>query len=344
MVMLIIASKVIVLIILCICVTVTDIKNGIIGNKPIFTALCIGVFLNLMGFITDSSHMAVQMINVLLAVLLSVLLYCAKIWAAGDCKLLCVIAVLVPYELYLNIFNKYMALVIWTAIIFAVSYVYLIIESVVMAIKRKHVIGKNKFMNLFLSFWGKWISCIVYITLIDSVLPMIFPYEAEYNAVVLIVNVALIMLISGIPALKSKHVIAIAFLIEVLLRLITVQPIFTKLLILNGFITLAFVAMRFLIDEYNYDVVKTQNIKKGMILSAATTLQFINSKVHGLPGQSTEDLRSRLTDSEAIAVRKWENSKYGTHTVQIVRKMPFAIFIFIGTIVFMSLGAIFNDY
>ena len=100
-----------------------------------------------------------------------------------------------------------------------------------------------------------------------------------------------------------------------------------------------FVVLRLFIDEYNYEIIPTSNVEKGMILSLETSLLFSNSKVKGLPNPSTEDLRSRLTE-EAQSIRRWEKSKYGVSEVKIVRKMPFAIFISLGTLVFIFLGVL----
>ena len=57
------------------------------------------------------------------------------------------------------------------------------------------------------------------------------------------------------------------------------------------------------------------------------------SKIPNLPEISHEDMRSRLTEEQAAAVVKWGKGKGGLAEVQIVRKMPYAIFIFIGLLI-----------
>ncbi len=66
-----------------------------------------------------------------------------------------------------------------------------------------------------------------------------------------------------------------------------------------------------------------------------TALSFLPSRVQGLPTDSTEDLRSRLTPEQAESIRRWEKSKFGKPYIVIVRKIPFAVFIGIGTAAFL---------
>ena len=78
--------------------------------------------------------------------------------------------------------------------------------------------------------------------------------------------------------------------------------------------------------------IQTSEVKKGMVLSYATVVGFMPSRVKGLPQTTSEDMSSRITEEEAEAVRRWEKSKYGKNSIIIVRKIPFAIFIVCGTI------------
>jgi hypothetical protein len=93
--------------------------------------------------------------------------------------------------------------------------------------------------------------------------------------------------------------------------------------------------IRYFLNGYNYKEIKTENVKVGMILSAFTISKFYISKVKGLPKISTEDMRTRLTQENVEAVRRWRTSKYGEDTIVIVRKIPFAVFIFLGISIFL---------
>ena len=100
----------------------------------------------------------------------------------------------------------------------------------------------------------------------------------------------------------------------------------------NYVIVLLAIFLRYLVSGYNYEEIQTSEVKKGMVLSYATVVGFMPSRVKGLPQTTSEDMSSRITEEEAEAVRRWEKSKYGKNSIIIVRKIPFAIFIVCGTI------------
>ena len=47
-----------------------------------------------------------------------------------------------------------------------------------------------------------------------------------------------------------------------------------------------------------------------------------------------------ITEEQAESIRRWETSKYGQKEITIVRKIPFAIFISFGTIVYVIMRLI----
>lgn len=78
-----------------------------------------------------------------------------------------------------------------------------------------------------------------------------------------------------------------------------------------------------------YEEIKIADLKKGMILSTISSMMMQNSRVRGLPSVSTEDLKSRLTEEQVNSICRWSKSRK-IETIAIVRKIPFAIFIFSG--------------
>lgn len=96
--------------------------------------------------------------------------------------------------------------------------------------------------------------------------------------------------------------------------------------------TIFLMIIKMLISEFNYRAVRTDDVKKGMIPSALTTILFAQSRIKGLPQMSYEDMRSRITQEEAEAIKKWGRSKNGLDEIQIVKKVPFAIFISFGVL------------
>jgi len=79
---------------------------------------------------------------------------------------------------------------------------------------------------------------------------------------------------------------------------------------------------------------------QGMILSLKTVIKFSSSGIKDLPLITTEDLRSRLTKEEVENIHRWGNSANGKSTITIVRKIPFAIFIASGVLVFLIMELI----
>lgn len=333
--------KIIPLVIICIYSSMTDIKYGIVKNKAILIASIIGLILDAFGwFKINSVCIKYHIINILAVVALSIVFYAMHIWAGGDCKLMLAISLLVPYELYIPVSNGKVSLVLLLAIVFGISYIYLLAESIVLAIKTKSI-EKGKLINNVRKSIIWWISCVAYITLFDQILLLFFPdLFIKSRFIVLVINICLAIVISGISILCNKITVTIVIILEIIIRLICHQPILSKYMLMNYAIAIVFIVLRIFIDEYNRETIETSKVKKGMILSATTTVQFTLSKVKGLPPQSTEDLRSRLTEEEAESVRRWEKSKYGMPTVEIIRKIPFAIFISIGTFIFLILGAV----
>ena len=88
-----------------------------------------------------------------------------------------------------------------------------------------------------------------------------------------------------------------------------------------------------------YEGVEVRNLKKGMILSSMSSILMQNSITPGLPSISSEDLKSRLTDSEVESVKIWAKATK-TESLTIVKKIPFAIFISIGFISYLILWGI----
>ena len=91
---------------------------------------------------------------------------------------------------------------------------------------------------------------------------------------------------------------------------------------------------------YNYKAIPVEETSAGMVLSRTDTLFMQQSRVKGLPDISDETLRSRITADEAESIKRWGKSKYGKPQVTIVRKIPFAAFLSVGTIVYFLVGVL----
>ena len=88
---------------------------------------------------------------------------------------------------------------------------------------------------------------------------------------------------------------------------------------------------------YNYQLIKTNTIKKGMIPAAETVLQFNLSRVKSLPTDASEELTAKISEEEEEAIRRWESSAKGQDEIWIVRKVPFAFLIVLGFVLWTAI-------
>ena len=88
-------------------------------------------------------------------------------------------------------------------------------------------------------------------------------------------------------------------------------------------------------NKYNFTEINTNDIKEGMILSIQSSMLFLNSRVKGLPKISTETTSSRLTNNEVESIKRWQKTKKGKDKLIVVKYLPFAPFILVGTLVFI---------
>lgn len=337
---LIVIVKLILVISLCIYCSLSDLISNIIPNRLLLAYFFAGAAIDVFCWINES-YLWEQLAGIGLLWSISVILYVFHIWAAGDCKLLMVLALLIPYETYIKSFNPLFSPVLSVVFSFALSYIYLIVDSVYHSIKRKKIISKGNLINGTKSFLIRYISNLSYITIIDLSIRLIFPdFFARFGILIVAINICTILFIRKIKliSLYNKFIVPCLIVICLVMKIILGIQVITVRMTVHYLIVLAAMLFRLLISEYNYEEINTSDVRKGMILSTSDTMLFVNSKIKGLPMISTEDLRSRLTDEEASSVVKWGKSKSGKKTVKIVRKTPFAIFISLGVIIFVALG------
>lgn len=337
---LIVIVKLILVVSLCIFCSLSDLIRNIIPNRVLFAYFCVGASINVFCWIQEF-YLWEQLIGIGLLWSISVVLYVFHIWAAGDCKLLMVLAILIPYETYIKSFSPLFSLILVVVFSFALSYIYLIVDSVYHSLKRKKIINKNNLITGTKTFLIRYISNLSYITMIDLIIRLAFPYFfTHFWMLIAAINVCTILSLRTIKpiSLYNKFIVPCLIVICLIFKIVLGIQVITVSIMLHYLIVLAAMFFRLLISEYNYEDINTSDVKSGMILSLSDTMLFVNSRIKGLPKLSTEDLRSRLTDEEANSVIKWGKSKLGKKTVKIVRKTPFAIFISLGVIIFVTLG------
>lgn len=271
----------------------------------------------------------------------SLLLYAYHLWAAGDSKLLIVLALFLPGRfLASQQFGAVPGFVI-LALAFIIAFLYVIAESVLLAL-RKGSLNCHPMLSGF--EWKSWLASYVFmaaaLSLASVLLSQLFPHlysgsPIQRMAIHFLLILTMLQLRSYLPQKLMIIIAVFLWIILVLLSALGRQSLplsfqWRAWALLFGMLILLHFA-----QQFNYRTIPTIEVQQGQILSAATVLSFRSSRVKGLPSTATEDLRARLSAEEAESVRRWATSSKGKTEITIVRKIPFAAFIGIGAVLFV---------
>lgn len=324
-----------VLVFTCGYVSYTDYRYGIIENRILATAGITSCVLNIVYYAVFAGAFAkVFLIDLVLLVVLSVCMYALNLWAAGDSKLLFLVVSAIPGRLYDT--GSGVAPAIYIIVFtFSISFVYVILESVAMGIRRKEKPNLPTVKEIG-SFIKNYVCIIVYILAVNCFIALIFPiFVSENPSLIAMLDLFLSIIIHKYPIFFKLPIVCLVTAVSAGIIGFSVKYGFTMPnLLVYGCIAIILL-LRTMAERYNYAIIPTADVKAGMILSFPTVLAMAPSRVAGLPRTTTEDMRSRLTSEEASAVVRWGTSKSGSDTVSIVRKIPFAIFIMLGALTFI---------
>ncbi len=318
----------------CIYVTVTDIRHGLIQNKVIAVTGLLGLLANLIYYTVFAEVFLVAFVlNVAVMAAISIAFYALHIWAAGDSKLLMLAVFLIPARIYYE-GNNVTATVIIMILIFSIAYIYIILESIYLGIKEKNFFQWSALKTDIRQMVKQYIKCTCLVTLFGMALRFLVP--EFYDA-----NLELVMLLNMILILWSFHFKLFDRSLPLFLLVLAtaasyffLQSITVSINPKIYLVVIMVLLLRLFVEKYNYRKIPTSQVKKGMVLAYSTVISFLPSTVKGLPHSTTEDIRARLSFTEAESIKRWENSKYGQPTIVIVRKMPFAVFISMGAVLY----------
>lgn len=323
------------LVFICAVAAVTDWRKGKIYNKWLTAGMCPGVVLVILYYFGHTDMIPLFLTNLLSAAVIAVLFFAWKLWGAGDSKLWLFVNFLYPAGWYAVTDKMLFPSMVMFMLVFIEAYIYLIGESVWLTVFHKERAvhfqqGKFEleqlwnmgFSILFLSliytacgyvlrdyFSGNRIFfSLLGILLTNKLVSLEIPYKKIWTVCMLVVYSVLSFCFWGGYDFRMLGM--------------------TVLLVVVTHFSLKFT------DRFNYEWIRTRDIKEGMILSYVAIQQFYGSRVRGLPTATDETTKSRLTQEEAESVRRWEKSKYGKEYLMIVRYIPFAIFILIGMITY----------
>jgi preflagellin peptidase FlaK len=314
-------------------------KSGLIQNRDlaIFVALALVSDAIYYGYFAKDLLFEF-LLNLAMVSAVSLYLFYSHSFAGGDCKMTVALAMLFPARYYLVYGNTNITLIAALGFAILTGYIYLLVHALWMIATRKIRLTADYIKGFLVGFIKVYLTAMVYITLLDDI-------AITLEMLGLFVNVWIERLICMLIAwgvgrfqiLKNKTVLIPA---AVLVGLFSI--LFRSLpLSMNPesyMLVLFLVFCQITIGATIYEPVEVEQLRKGMILSFASSLLMQSSITKGLPGVSTEDLKSRLSVEEVDSIKIWARATH-TQTLTVVKKIPFAIFISAGFFCYYIAGS-----
>lgn len=328
---------ILILMLLGIYTAVTDIRYGIIQNKILAAGICAGGILDCIYYgIFATEFLTTFLINVVVVMALAVALYAFYFWAAGDSKLLISVVLLFPARLYDAGGSLKVQALMMIVIIFLIAYLYVVFDSVYQAVRNSRFFGGGRISGEEIkNFFVQYAICFLYLNAMSRICEKALGQIYYENMLAFtFINIFLAFFIQRKPLFKRWYMMLLMLGVNVGLYQ---KPQGIRNYLSVYFVLLLALLLRHLISGYNYAEILTDQVKPGMILAVGTVLELRKSRVKGLPLMTNEDMSTRISSEEADAIRRWKDSKYGKDTIVIVRKIPFAIFITGGTVLFLMI-------
>lgn len=325
---------------LCIVCTRSDVREGIIHNWILAFFAVAAVLLDSVYYGFFAKDLLFDFLpNFLVISVISLYLFYSHSFAGGDCKMIIVLALLYPARCYLAYGSSIVTLVFAVAFAIFAGYVYLLICAV-KAIVTKKTKFTLKYTKTFLSnFFKSYISAMVYLILLNDLL--ILCNRVEFSINVWISRFACIFVawcVGRYPVFKKPFLLVSSFIAAVAISILT-QVVPFSFNPENYALVLVLLLCQMTIRTTIYEKVRVDQLQKGMILTTLSSVLMQTSITKGLPGVSTEDLKSRLTAEEIQSIKVWAKATH-TEELTIVKKIPFAIFISIGFLIYFVLWRI----
>lgn len=316
---------------------ITDIRYGRVKNKHLIYALACLVC----TFVIDCLiHKSISIdilsvaLNMVLSIAVTVLLYIKDIWAPGDGKLFLLISLTYPRLLSPclagNIFPA-LDIVIYS---FAIGYVALLVSALA---RRDDTNSKDISVTTLKNLsWTRIVNVIANIglvSIIDTGLQYLSPEFLESNRSLCTLSMIAVVYLANKKIPIVRQVVGFIGLCA-FISITYMNGIWSSMIMTIVQSTIISVFVEILnerIDKNSYRTITGAEIKPGMILSHASIWDLQNCIDPALPHSTTETRRSRLTVTQADAVKLW--CKNAKRNVTIVEMLPFAPCIAIATII-----------
>ena len=322
--------------------TITDLRNSIILNKLIVRMLGVSGVLSAVYYIFFAKDLIpLYIINLLCTLVFALFFYGYNLWAAGDSKLLILIMVSLPARVYYeNPFGPFPGFFV-ILLTFAVAFTCIVMDSIHQGIKERNLFQWSIQMPRLRNVAVSYLFMVGSMTLINIVLINLFGYFLSTSGfLVTALDFLIVLSLVQIRMKIENKILSIATAIMWILIILiqgggTLNLIKSRLDPHAWIVVLIVMLLRMLSEKYNYQKIEVDELKPRMILSAHTVMMLQISRVKGLPTCMTEDLRARLDEPQIEAIKRWKKTKNGKDFVVIVKKIPFAIYISLGTLLFL---------
>ena len=324
------AVGLVLIIVLCILCTISDLKYGTIRNKTLAVFLVLALLFDFVYYGYYVNDLLFEfLINLGIVFVVSLILFFTHSFAGGDCKLIIVLSLFYPARFYVIFSGSNVTLFIAIILSIFVGYCYLLANSIWNIITKKVKITTHYIKSSLSSFLKAYLAASIYISLINLFVYIFGLYGLMFNIwITRALCLTLAWFIGRFSVLKRiVPLICASALILVGSILLNIIPF--SINPENYILVLILLFCQITIKANIYESIPVSDLKAGMILSTMSTVLMQTSITKGLPKLSTEDLKSRLTDSEINSVKIWAKAT-NTDTLTIVKKIPFAIFISIG--------------
>lgn len=322
--------------ILCVVCSASDIKSGVVKNKSLYTIGLPAVILNLTTFFKDDVLSLVIAMSICVPFIVATFLYGLKIWAGGDYKLFLVILFSMPYKMLTREFVGIPLGLRMIGCSFILGYIFLILESIAKSFKNlEKKTQRNFIVKKTLTDFVQYIPLYFFINLNQFFLYVIEEQlfgEADTN-ITFCVNALIVFLVNKVNIFQDKIVAIVVLFMNLFLWSIGILNLFSETTILMWILILLTYLLKNFVNQFNYHEIMNNELKAGMILSVETSYMFANASKCKFNKISKENLESRLKKEDVIAIQDFCNRIEKNVRLIIVRKVPFAFFISVSTII-----------
>lgn len=319
---------------LCLICTKSDMREGLVHNKILVVFLCAAVLIDSVYYGFFAKDLLLDFLpNLLVVSLVSLILFYSHSFAGGDCKLTIVLAFLYPARCYFVYRESIYTLIFAVGFAILSGYIYLLINSVKAIVTKRVDFSSDYAKKYLLNFFKNYVSAMVYVVLLNCIFILLNNLGCVIDVWIIRCLCMIVAWCVGHYSIFKRVFLLIPTVIALIILSIINRTFPISLNAENYIFVLLLLLCQMTIKTNIYEKVKIQDLKKGMILTTFSSVLMQNSITKGLPQVSTEDLKSRLSVDEVESIKIWAKATH-VEELTVVKKIPFAMFISIGFLIY----------